>query len=58
MPFQSQAQRKFMYAKHPEIAKEFEEKTPEGPLPEHKAKQAALKKIGRKHEQKYNGPSE
>lgn len=30
MPFKSQAQRKLMYAKHPEIAKEWEEKTPKG----------------------------
>lgn len=30
MPFKSQAQRKFMYAKHPEMAKEWEEKTPKG----------------------------
>lgn len=36
MPFVSQAQRRFMYAKHPEIAKEFESKTPHGKkLPEH-----------------------
>lgn len=28
MPFKSQQQRKFMYAKHPEMAKEWEEKTP------------------------------
>ena len=30
MPFVSQAQRKLMYAKHPELAKEFESKTPKG----------------------------
>jgi hypothetical protein len=34
MPFVSKAQRAFMYAKHPEIAKEFEEKTAEKELPE------------------------
>ena len=28
MPFKSEAQRKLMYAKHPEMAKEWEEKTP------------------------------
>ena len=47
MPFKSDAQRRFMYAKHPEIAKEFSEKTPKGAdLPEHvrKAKKRALKK--------------
>jgi len=30
MPFKSQAQRKFMYAKHPKMAAEWEEKTPKG----------------------------
>ena len=48
MPFKSQAQRGFMYAKHPELAKEFEKKTPKGKkLPYHKGKadkHGALKK--------------
>ena len=36
MPFKSEAQRRLMYAKHPELAKEFEEHTPKGKkLPEH-----------------------
>ena len=36
MPFKSEAQRRFMYSQHPEIAAEFEEKTPKGrKLPEH-----------------------
>lgn len=36
MPFKSEAQRRFMYAKHPAIAKEFESATPKGAkLPEH-----------------------
>jgi hypothetical protein len=35
-PFQSQAQRGYMYTHHPKIAKEFEEKTSSGKLPEHK----------------------
>lgn len=30
MPFKSEAQRKFMYAKNPKMAKEWEEKTPKG----------------------------
>ena len=39
MPFQSQAQRGFMYSQHPEIAKEFEDKTPKGKkLPDKKKK--------------------
>lgn len=51
MPFKSQAQRKFMYAKHPEIAEEFEEKTPDKELPEHVAKRSALKKMEKRHGQ-------
>ncbi len=36
MPFRSQAQRGFMYAKHPDIAKRFESETPKGSkLPYH-----------------------
>ena len=42
MPFKSQSQRKFMYAKHPEMAKEWEEKTPKGKLP-NKVKKSAKK---------------
>lgn len=39
MPFVSSAQRKYMYAKHPELAKEFEAHTPKGrKLPKHVAK--------------------
>lgn len=30
MPFKSQQQRKFMYAKHPKMAEEWEDKTPKG----------------------------
>jgi hypothetical protein len=41
MPFKSQAQRGFMYANHPKMAKEFEEATPKGKeLPEHVKKMA------------------
>lgn len=28
MPFESQAQRRFLFAKHPKVAKEFASKTP------------------------------
>lgn len=36
MPFESQAQRGYMYVHHPEIAKRFEAETPKGAkLPEH-----------------------
>jgi len=35
MPFRSESQRRFMYARHPEMAKEWQEHTPEGAkLPE------------------------
>lgn len=44
MPFKSDAQRKFLFAKHPEIAKEFASKTPKGAnLPEHVANAAKRK---------------
>ena len=33
MPFKSQAQRKLMYARHPEIAKRWEKETPKKKLP-------------------------
>ena len=53
MPFQSQAQRKYMYANHPEIAKEFEAATPKDKkLPERKHKKPPLEsrvKRGLKH---------
>jgi hypothetical protein len=36
MPFKSEAQRRFMYSQHPELAKEFESATPKNAsLPEH-----------------------
>lgn len=30
MPFKSEAQRKYLYANNPKVAKEFQEKTPKG----------------------------
>ncbi len=30
MPFKSEAQRRYLYAKEPGVAKEFEKKTPKG----------------------------
>lgn len=46
MPFKSKAQRRLMYAKHPELAKEFESATPKGKkLPEHvKTKTKVIRK--------------
>ena len=41
MPFTSQAQRRFMYARHPAIAERWEEHTPKGAkLPEHVGSQS------------------
>ncbi len=46
MPFESKAQARFMFAKHPEIAKEFASKTPDiKSLPNHiERKRQELKK--------------
>ena len=45
MPFKSKAQQKFMFAKHPKIAKEFAEATPNiKKLPEHVKKTKKKKK--------------
>lgn len=49
MPFESEAQRGFMYSQHPEIAKEMEEKTPKGKkLPEHVKPSSGAKGRGKK----------
>lgn len=47
MPFKSQAQRGFMYAKHPEIAKRWEKETPKGKLPEHSMQSIAKKRLAK-----------
>lgn len=47
MPFKSEAQRRYLWAKEPEVAKEFAKETPKGAkLPMHVAafKQAMAKK--------------
>jgi hypothetical protein len=54
MPFRSEAQRRFLFAKHPSVAKEFAAHTPHGKdLPEHvsdeekkKSYLSALSKLG------------
>lgn len=44
MPFKSEAQRKFLFAKEPEVAKEFAKHTPKGKkLPKHAKAVAGLK---------------
>ncbi len=51
-PFLSKAQRRFMYANHPEIANEFEAATPKGAkLPEH-VKRSKSKKVARSKKRK------
>lgn len=50
MPFKSDAQRKFLWANHPEIAKRWEDETPDDKkLPKHvvkkKSKDSIMKKL-------------
>jgi hypothetical protein len=46
MPFKSKAQRGYLYAKHPEVAKEFQAATPKGAkLPQHVSKKSAYLKV-------------
>lgn len=35
MPFRSAAQRRYLFAKHPELARRWAAETPAGELPEH-----------------------
>lgn len=45
MPFQSKAQRKYLFAKKPAVAEEFASKTPKGKkLPEH-VRHKAMKRM-------------
>jgi hypothetical protein len=39
-PFKSEAQRRLLWAKHPEIAKRWEKETPKKKLPKRKRKKA------------------
>ena len=49
VPFKSRAQKGWMYANHPEMAKKWQEHTPQGlPLPEHVKHLAPAKKPARK----------
>jgi hypothetical protein len=47
MPFKSEAQRRLMWAKYPQMAKEWESKTPKGKQLPEKVKQDGRKKEGR-----------
>ena len=44
MPFKSNAQRRWMYAFHPEMAKRWEKETPKGKLPKHVKKRRKRRK--------------
>ena len=45
MPFKSSAQRAYLYANHPEVAKQFEAETPKGKaLPKHAPKKGRRRK--------------
>lgn len=49
MPFQSQAQRRFMYAKHPEIAKRWSAEYPnQGALPQHVGRDQVAHKLAQR----------
>jgi hypothetical protein len=58
MRFKSIAQQKFLFAKHPEVAKEFAEHTPKSAyktLPEHVRDKNRLKEYTKKHRRPKNG---
>jgi len=44
MPFKSEAQRRFMYARHPEIAKRWERHTRKKKLPKRKRSISAMRR--------------
>lgn len=44
MPMESEAQRRFLWAKHPKIAREFEVHTPPGKLPKRVRRKAPRKR--------------
>lgn len=53
MPFKSKAQRRYLYMKHPEVAKEFEKETPkDAKLPEKKKKKQSTWKAMKTSEEK------
>jgi hypothetical protein len=56
MPFKSQAQRAFMHAVHPQIAKEMESKTPKGKkLPKHVKAAGALRDAAKNRKRRPDG---
>jgi hypothetical protein len=55
MPFKSEAQRAFMYSKHPAVAREFEAATAEGAKLPPRAPASAVPKGKRKKKAKKGG---
>lgn len=59
MPFKSRSQQAYLFAKHPDVAEEFADKTPISEyknLPEHVSKDKnSLKAYTKKHRRKSNG---
>lgn len=45
MPFKSEAQRRYLYAMHPDIAKKFEKETPKGAELPAKIRPEAMKMV-------------
>lgn len=54
-PFKSESQRKFMYSQHPEMAKEWEEKTPKGKKLPNKVSTKGAKPMKSHHTKKGGG---
>lgn len=52
VPFQSEAQRRFLWSKDPEMAKEWEKHTPKGRKLPQKVRKKDLKKHGKKMDSK------
>jgi hypothetical protein len=58
MPFKSRSQQAYLFAKEPDVAKEFAEETPKSAykkLPEHVRDKNRLKETSKKHRRKQNG---
>jgi len=49
MPIKSEAQRRWLWANHPEMAARWEKETPSGKLPEHAKRVSKKKKRVHKH---------
>lgn len=53
MPFRSEAQRRYLWAEHPDVAKEFASHTPKGvKLPMHVGQKSAFRVAAESHKKK------